>query len=117
MPRHALARKFDQKQAVPFTDVIDLDAPFVDLAPMNDDLLISTARCGNGHHSFHRNGTLAAAPEFDPHGAPPSRFMAGAGVSSQPSAARRPSFVSALGIVARMVKRLTIKRRAISRTP
>jgi peptide/nickel transport system substrate-binding protein len=59
MPRHALARKFDQKQAVPFTDVIDLDAPFVDLAPMNGDLLISTARCGNGRHGFHRNRTLA----------------------------------------------------------
>jgi hypothetical protein len=44
MPGHALARKFDQKQAVPFADVIDLDAPFVDLAPMNDDLFISTAR-------------------------------------------------------------------------
>jgi hypothetical protein len=44
MPRHALARKFDQNQAVPFTDVIDLDAPFVDLAPMNDDLLISRPR-------------------------------------------------------------------------
>ena len=76
MPRHALARKFDQKHAVPFADVMDLDAPFVDLAPMNDDLLISTARCGNSHHSFHRNRTLAAALEFDPHGAPPFRFMA-----------------------------------------
>src|SRR6266853_1675009 len=60
----------------PSAEVIDLDAPFVDLAPMNDDLLISTARCGNSHHSFHRNRTLATALEFDPHGAPPFRFMA-----------------------------------------
>src|ERR1700741_3731098 len=87
MPRHALARKFDQKQAVPFADVIDLDALFVDLAPMNDDLLISTARCGNGHHSFHRNRTLAAALEFDPHSAPPFRLMARWSVRSRPQLA------------------------------
>src|ERR1700739_4340340 len=97
MPRHALARKFDQKQAVPFTNVIDLDAPFVDLAPMNDDLLVSTARCGNGHHSFHRNRTLRRLLNLIRMALLPFASRRGAGVSSQPSAARRASFVSALG--------------------
>ena len=97
MPRHALARKFDQKQAVPFADVIDLDAPFVDLAPMNDDLLISTARCGNGHHSSIGTGPSRRLLNLIRMALLPFASWRGAGVSSQPSAARRPSFVSALG--------------------
>src|SRR5690348_5454139 len=89
MPRHALARQFDQKQTISLADIRDLQAPFVDLAPMHDNVFGWAAGSSNGHHGFQRDGAVSSALKFYPHRVPPCASCETLGSAHQLAAPRR----------------------------
>jgi hypothetical protein len=86
-PRRAIDRidfagQLDQEQPVFSPMYATIETSFVDLAPMDDDILGSAASSGDDHHGFEGNGAFSLPVEFYQHRVPPVCFLRGAGVSS-----------------------------------